>query len=93
VTITPEAMEISRDGIELTKPSPIAHLPNWEKASMTVNLPTHGKDDRAADQVDDRDHDPGDRIPFDELAGTIHRAEEVRFPLQVFPTLSGHRLP
>ncbi len=34
-------------------------------------------DDQAADDIDERDHDAGDGVAADELAGTVHRAEEV----------------
>ena len=34
-------------------------------------------DDEAADDVDDRDDDAGDRVAADELAGTVHRSVEI----------------
>ena len=39
VTITPVAREIRSDGMELTKPSPIANFPNWLSASVIDKSP------------------------------------------------------
>ena len=35
-------------------------------------------DDQAADQVDEQDQHRGDRVAAHELAGAVHRAEEIR---------------
>jgi len=40
-------------------------------------------DRQAADDVDDQDDDPRDRVAFDELARAVHRAVEVRFLLEI----------
>ena len=34
-------------------------------------------DDEAADDIDQRDDDAGDRVAADEFAGTVHRPEEI----------------
>ena len=46
-------------------------------------------DGEAADQVDQRDDDGGDRVALDELRGTVHRAVEVGLGVHLAAALAG----
>jgi hypothetical protein len=76
VTSKPAASEIRNAGTWLTRPSPIVSLVKSSAASRTTSGLEHA-DHEAADDVDQRDDDAGDGVAADELAGTVHGAEEV----------------
>ena len=77
VTMMPAATEMSSAGICATRPSPTV---SSEKccAASPIGMPCCiDADDDAADEVDRRDDDRGDRVALDELRGAVHRAVEV----------------
>ena len=77
VTMMPVATEISSAGICATRPSPtVSSEKCWTRLAERHAL-LHDADDDAADQVDQRDQDAGDRVALDELRGAVHRAVEV----------------
>ena len=77
MTIRPAASEIRNAGTWLTRPSPIVSLVKTSTASPRL-MPwlTMPRNSPPRD-VDHQDDDARDGVAADELAGTVHRAEEV----------------
>ncbi len=77
VTSKPAASEIRNAGTWLTRPSPIVELREQRGRLADAHAVLDHADDQPADDVDQRDDDAGDGVAADELAGTVHRAEEI----------------
>ncbi len=77
VTSKPAASEIKNAGTWLTRPSPMVSRVNSVRRLAEAHADLDDADDQPADDVDHRDDDAGDGVAADELAGTVHRPEEV----------------
>ena len=77
VTSRPAANEIRNAGTWLTRPSPMVSLVKSEPAWPRRHAGLDHADEQPADDIDQRDDDAGDGVAADELAGTVHRPEEV----------------
>ena len=89
VTIRPAASEIRNAGTWLTRPSPIVSLVKTLTASPRL-MPwlTIAQEQPAAD-IDQQDHDAGDRVAADELARPVHGAEEVGLAIDLLAAAVG----
>ena len=61
----------------VTRPSPMVSLVKTSAACAERHARLDHADEQPADDVDQRDHDAGDGVAADELAGTVHGPEEV----------------
>ena len=73
----PAASEIRNAGTCVTSPSPIVSVVNSDAGLAEAHAVLDDADEQPADDVDQDDDDAGDGVAADELAGPVHRAEEV----------------
>ncbi len=89
VTIRPAASEIKKAGTCDTRPSPIVERGiNFGRAAQVHAVLEHA-DAQSRQNVDDRDHDAGDGVAADELAGTVHGPVEVGLFGDLFAAAAG----
>ena len=73
----------------MTRPSPIVSKREGLGGLADIHPLLKGSDDDAADDVDEHDHDAGDGVPADELAGTVHGSVEIGFARDLLAALAG----
>ena len=89
VTNMPAASEIRKAGTCVTSPSPIVSVVNSDAGLAQAHAVLDDADEQSADDVDQNDDDAGDGVAADELAGTVHRAEEVGLLGDLLPAALG----
>ena len=92
VTTMPAAVETSSAGICVTSPSPTVSVVKVDDRVGERHAVAHHADRQAAEDIDDGDDQPGDRVAAHELRRAVHGAVEAALLLQVLAAPAGDLL-